>query len=264
MKENLIPSAIADNKGMTSLEIAEVTGREHKNVLRDIRNILEQGVQQLNFEPMQKAVPTNNGGHKSIPYYLLTPKGCLILASGYDALLRERIINRLEQLEKSNKPQLPTTYLEALESLVASEKEKLALLEDNERKQQQIAQKDGEIVSLSTTITQMKPKVSYVDAILQCKDTVTITAIAQDYGKSAKAFNVLLRNFGIQRKVGSQWILYAKYLACGYVQSETFPILHKDGTQGAKMNTRWTQKGRLFLYEELKRHNILPLIEQRA
>lgn len=234
MKENLIPSAIADNKGMTSLEIAEVTGKEHFNVMRDIRNILEQGVSQINFE----LAKYKDKQGKPRDMFSLTPKGCLILASGYDALLRERIINRLEQLEKSNKPQLPTTYLEALESLVASEKEKLALLEDNERKQQQIAQKDGEIVSLSTTITQMKPKVSYVDAILQCKDTVTITAIAQDYGKSAKAFNVLLRNFGIQRKVGSQWILYAKYLACGYVQSETFPILHKDGTQGAKMNTR--------------------------
>lgn len=131
-----------------------------------------------------------------------------------------------------------------------------------EEQQRQIEQKNTEIVSLSTTITQMQPKVSYVDTILQCKDTVTITAIAQDYGKSAKAFNVLLRNFDIQHKVGSQWILYAKYLACGYVQSSTHTYVRKNGTQGAAMNTKWTQKGRLFLYQELKRHNILPLIEQ--
>ena len=110
--------------GMTSLEIAEVTGKQHKNVMRDIRNILEQGVQQLNFEPMQKSVPTYNGGHKSIPYYRLSPKGCLILASGYDALLREKIINRLEALEKNSKPQLPETYLDALKQLVSSEEQK--------------------------------------------------------------------------------------------------------------------------------------------
>ena len=105
MEQNIVPSATADNKdGMTSLEIAEVTGKQHSNVMRDIRNILAQGLQQFNFELMQKDVPTNNGGHKKVSYYQLTPKGCLILASGYDALLRERIIDRLETLE--NPPRL--------------------------------------------------------------------------------------------------------------------------------------------------------------
>lgn len=93
-------SEIIKNETMTSLEIAEVTGKEHKNVMRDIRNVLEQGVSQLNFElsSYNKAQP--NGGTKSVPCYVLTKKGCLILASGYDVLLREKIINRWEELEK--------------------------------------------------------------------------------------------------------------------------------------------------------------------
>lgn len=123
--------------------------------------------------------------------------------------------------------------------------------------------KDKEIVELSGTISEMKPKVNYVDTILSCKETVTTTQIAQDYGQSAKAFNILLRNFGVQRKVGGQWILYAKYLPCGYVQSETVSITHRDGSAGSVMHTKWTQKGRLFLYDELKKHDIIPTIEQR-
>ena len=121
--------------------------------------------------------------------------------------------------------------------------------------------KDKEIVELSSTISDMKPKVNYVDMILASKETVTTTQIAQDYGRSAKVFNVLLRNYGIQHKVGGQWILYAKYLPYGYVHSETVPIVHSNGTSGSVMHTKWTQKGRLFLYEELKKHKILPLIE---
>ena len=84
---------------MTSLEIAEVTGREHKNVLRDIRNLLEQGVCALNFELSSYKQELPNGGTKDVPMYSLTKKGCIILASGYDALLREKIINRWEELE---------------------------------------------------------------------------------------------------------------------------------------------------------------------
>lgn len=246
-------SVIDGVSGMTSLEIAEVTGKQHKNVMRDIRNILEQGVQQLNFEPMQKSVPTHNGGHKSIPYYRLTPKGCLILASGYDALLREKIINRLEALEKNSKPQLPETYLDALKQLVSSEEQKQQLALENKRQAQEIEVKDAQITELNTAVSEMQPKVSYVDTILQCKDTVQTSIIAQDYGKTAKAFNILLRNFGIQRKTGTTWVLYAKHISNGYVQSKTFKYRHKDGTEGARTYSEWTQRGRLFLYDTLKK-----------
>lgn len=261
MEQNLIPSAIADNKeGMTSLEIAEVTGKQHAHVMRDIRNIIEQGVNQSNFGLVKYK---DKKGEKR-DMYSLTPKGCLILASGYDALLRERIINRLEVLEKSNAPQLPATYLDALKALVVSEEEKQKLIEDNTKKQQAIELKDAQIIELDTAVNNMKPKVSYVDNILQCKETINVTQIAQDYGMSAKAFNILLRNLKIQHKVGKVWIVYGKYLAKGYVQSETFTYDKSNGTQGVRTFTKWSQRGRLFLYNTLKAHNIIPLIEQSA
>lgn len=141
--------------------------------------------------------------------------------------------------------------------------EKIKALETQARsQQQQLEVKDAQITELNTAVSEMQPKVSYVDTILQCKDTVQTTIIAQDYGKSAKAFNILLRNFGIQRKVGTAWVLYAKHISNGYVQSKTFTYKHKDGTDGARTYSEWTQRGRLFLYDTLKKHGILPMIEQ--
>lgn len=238
---------------MTSLEIAEVTGKRHDSILRDIRNILSQGVDAHNFVETSYTDKSN----RQQKCYTLTKKGCLILASGYDVILREKIINRWEELETKdrNKYQVPKSFAEAL-MLAAKQQEQI------EEQQRQLEATSNEIVELNGAIAEMEPKVTYVDMILASKETVTTTQIAQDYGQSAKAFNVLLRNFGVQHKVGGQWVLYAKHLQFGYVQSDTFPIVHKNGTNGTVMHTKWTQKGRLFLYEELKKHNIIPLIEQ--
>ena len=257
-------SVIDGVSGMTSLEIAEVTGKQHKHVMRDIRALLKQGLQQSNFGLMFKISKLGHGAERKDPYYQLTPKGCLILASGYDALLREKIINRLEALEKNSKPQLPETYLDALKQLVASEEQKQQLALENKRQAQELEVKDAQITELNTAVSEMQPKVSYVDTILQCKDTVQTSIIAQDYGKTAKAFNILLRNFGIQRKIGTTWVLYAKYISNGYVQSKTFRYRHKDRTEGARTYSEWTQRGRLFLYDTLKEHGILPLIEKSS
>lgn len=245
---------LINKETMTSVEIAEVTGKRHDNVVRDIQNILKQGVDALNFEETSYVDKSN----RQQKCYSLTKKGCLILASGYDALLRERIINRWEELEtKQLSPiaKIPTTFAEALR-LAADQAEQI------EAQQKRLEANSKEIVELSGTIATMQPKVTYLDKILASKETVNTTQIAQDYGLSAKSFNVLLRNFGIQHKVGGQWILYAKHLPNGYVQSDTISIEHKDGSSGSVMHTKWTQKGRLFLYEELKNHNILPLIEK--
>lgn len=124
-------------------------------------------------------------------------------------------------------------------------------------------QAEEQVLQLSKTVASMKPKADYCDIILQSKETVAITQIAQDYGMTAKALNILLRNFGIQHKVAGQWVLYAPYLPLGYVQSESIPITHTDGRKTIKLFSKWTQKGRLFLYEELKKNNVLPLIERK-
>ncbi len=108
---------------------------------------------------------------------------------------------------------------------------------------------------------EQRPLTDYARNILSSTQTVTITQIAQDYGFSAVRFNELLMHLRIQHKVGGQWILYAPYLNRGYVQSFSSYFVKPDGEVQVKLHTRWTQGGRLFLYEELKKAGVLPLIE---
>ena len=108
---------------------------------------------------------------------------------------------------------------------------------------------------------QQKPFTDYARTILSSTQTVTVTQIAQDYGFTAIRFNELLCNLRIQHKVGGQWILYMPFLNKGYVQSFSSYFVSPDGEVQVKLHTRWTQSGRLFLYEELKKAGLLPLIE---
>ncbi len=121
----------------------------------------------------------------------------------------------------------------------------------------------NETVAVQTQqIAEMQPKVSYYDLVLNSKGLVTITQIAKDYGMSGKKMNILLHDLGVQYKQSGQWMLYSKYHEKGYTHSRTINIVHNDGTSDSRMETKWTQKGRLFIYKLLKSQNILPLIEQ--
>jgi prophage antirepressor-like protein len=114
---------------------------------------------------------------------------------------------------------------------------------------------------LEEITVQQKPLTDYARIILSSTQTVTITQIAQDYGMSPVGMNQLLFKLHIQHKVGGQWILYIPYLNKGYVQSFSSYFVKSDGEVQVKLHTRWTQSGRLFLYEELKKAGVLPLIE---
>lgn len=123
--------------------------------------------------------------------------------------------------------------------------------------------KERESVNLlAATVKEYEPKVSYYDKILKNKSLMNTTVIAQDYGMSASAFNKKLHELRIQHKVGDQWILYIEHQGNGYVHSDPFIFTDKDGNNHITQTTKWTQKGRLFLYDKLKSIGILPSIEK--
>ncbi|WP_175062153.1 phage antirepressor KilAC domain-containing protein [Streptococcus salivarius] len=121
---------------------------------------------------------------------------------------------------------------------------------------------ESENESLLIELEEANKNADYLDLILQIKDSLTITQIAQDYGISARKMNQILKQERIQRIVNGQWVLYAKYLAKGYVSSRTFDYTGKDGKVHSNITTVWTQLGRRFLYDRLKAIGILPIIEQ--
>lgn len=262
---NELSTMIVDDERMTSLQIAEITGKPHNDVMKAIRKMEPawERVQEGKFSLMQEEVETNNGGHKMRPYYSLNKEECLYIATKFNDEARAKLIKRWKELEEQHqKPSVPQNYLEALKSLVKAEEEKQQLALENKQKDETIITISKANVELGNKITEMLPKVSYYDRILQSNATMTITQIAQDYGMSAIAMNKELESMRIQHKERGQWILYAQFLKGGYVHSRAVDIIRRDGRHDVKYNTEWTTKGRLFLYEALKGKGILPLIEQ--
>ena len=150
-----------------------------------------------------------------------------------------------EEYKKQKQAMLPQTYIQALEKLLESEKEKEKLrLENSQQKQQLI---------------EYEPKVTYYDLVLKSPNLLTITQIAKDYGKSGQWLNKFLNEQKVQYKQSGTWLLYQRYAELGYTKSETYI---DEETGFTKLNTKWTQKGRLFIYDLMKNNGYLPLIER--
>lgn len=258
---NELSTMIVDDERMTSLQIAEITGKPHADVMKAIRK-MEPAWSKIN-EGNFSLVEYKDKKGETRPCYSLNKEECLYIATKFNDEARAKLIKRWKELEEQHqKPSVPQNYLEALKSLVKAEEEKQQLALENKQKDETIINISKANVELGNKITEMLPKVSYYDRILQSNATMTITQIAQDYGMSAIAMNKELESMRIQHKERGQWILYAQFLKGGYVHSRAVDIIRKDGRHDVKYNTEWTTKGRIFLYEALKGKGILPLIEQ--
>lgn len=274
-------STITNQQTITSMEIAEITGKNHFDVLKAIRKMEPawEEVQKSKFALLYREATVNNGAKHRYPYYSLNKTECLFVATKFNDVARAKLVTRWEQLEKerlqalqpqpkhetvSNLPADPSQLsrkqllLMALEA--EEEKEKLqdkvqgleadnyGLMLDNSQKEQQIRT--------------LEERTAYLRVIMADNGTVTVSQIAQDYGFSAVSFNNLLKGLRIQRKIGEQWVLYADFINMGYVGTRMIPIHHAGGGDTYKPMTVWTQLGRKFLYERLKKHGVLPVVER--
>lgn len=145
--------------------------------------------------------------------------------------------------------QNPDVLIQALTELKKEREEKAQLKETVAVQNQQI--------------TEMTPKAGYYDVVLNCKDVISTTEIAKDYGWSAKKMNSYLHEKKIQFKQGKIWLLYQKYAEQGLTSTKTSVYNGRDGISHSSIHTYWTQKGRLFIYELLKKDGILPTMERK-
>lgn len=125
--------------------------------------------------------------------------------------------------------------------------------------EKRVAELTTEKLVLTQQVHELKPKASYYDMVLQNKSLLSVSKIAKDYGISAMALNKKLHELGVQFKQGDIWLLYSKYQDRGYTQTTT----HVIDAEKSRVSTKWTQKGRLFIYDLLKHQGILPVIERQ-
>lgn len=241
-----------DQKAVTtSLQVAEDFGKRHDHVLESIQNLTteNQGVKIFFYEGTYE-----NSRGREYPMYYMNRDGFTLLAmsfTGKQALkFKLKYIDAFNKMEAALKPSLPGSYKDALLQLVAAEEEKEQLQLENK--------------ILDQRVSEMEPKVTYVDEVLKSTDLMVTTQIADDYGMTAHAFNKLLHTNGIQYKINGQWLLYAKHKGQGYTKSHTTTFRKQDGSEGTRLMTKWTQKGRLYIYELLKAKSILPIMEKKG
>ena len=134
-------------------------------------------------------------------------------------------------------------------------------LENKELKKENV-RLEAENVQLTIENQELKNAKNYLDIIMSSRKLMTVKQIAQDYGMSAQAMNKKLAEMRIQYSCNGQWILYSPYKDKGYVSSVSVEITRADGRPDIVLHTEWTQAGRKFLYEELKKLGIIPMLER--
>lgn len=228
---------IEEGRAVTdSLTVAEVFNKDHSNVLKDIRKQIDYAGEEfagVNFH-LGEYLDKNN---QARPKFNLTEEAFTLVAMSYNTKeavqMKVKFIQEFKRMREriqtiTSPSYMITDPIQRAEKWIEEQKHRLML-------EQQVAE--------------AQPKITYYDTILKSKKLVTVTQIAKDYGLSAQALNKILHNEGIQYKLSGQWLLYQQHANKGYTKSET----SIDSTGEARMNTKWTQKGRLFIHEILTR-----------
>jgi anti-repressor protein len=216
-----------ENLTMSSVEIAERTGKSHKNIMRDIKKQFDGlKIGGLNYESTY--ITSQN---KELPCYLLDKEQCIILASGYNVELRAKIIKRWIELEEQNQPKIPQSKLEWMQLAIDQEKQ---------------------LIEQQATLTEQAPKVEFYDDVTGSTDTV-------DMGKVAKVLNMGIGRNKLFEFLRDHKILqgrnepYQKYVDLGYFRIVESKYNKPDGSAHISLKTVVYQKGLDFIRKLLKK-----------
>lgn len=225
MNNNLMVIESSNVLTMSSLEIAELTGKQHKNVLADIRKMMDD----LAINSAEFSAQYKDTTGRSLAMFNLPKRETLVLVSGYSVTMRARIIDRWQELEEKQTPATPKTYIEALEKLLESEKEKLVLKEE---------------------LKAAEPKVEFVNNYVDAKGNKTFRGLVKMLNVNEREFRNWLHNSKIMYRLNGVWMPYSEYLHKGYFEVKTG---EKDGKSYSLCY--FTPKGEVWIAEKWNKRN---------
>ena len=233
MKKVIISKPTGNEQRMTSLEIAEVTGKQHKNVMQAIRN-MEPAWEKtcgLKFQLTSREVLQPNGGIRNVPCYSLTKTECLYVATKFNDEARAKLVLRWKQLEEERlkREMQPMTDLEIMCRAM-------------EIMQKSIEQKEQLIADL-------QPKADYVDEVLDSVDCLTMTQVAKGLGMTVHDLTTRLLQDGVIYLQSGQYMLYAPFARQGLAATRTHTHHDLFGTVHTRTYLVWTEKGKKFIHE---------------
>ena len=211
---------------ITSLEIAELTGKQHKNLMRDIRKmeIAWEKVQGLKFELSSRMYNLPNGGTKEVPCYVLNKTECLYIATKFNDEQRAKLVLRWQELE----------------------------LQEVERRQQLALPSPKKILALADDIIGTGLRMLNEPAV----DTLTATQVAKTFNMTTFDFNAILRDMGIQYRRHGRWYLSDDLQGRGYTAERTHVSYSLKGEKKIKVYMTWTIAGLHYLNSKLGYPNL--------
>ena len=231
---------------VSSRDIAKHFGREHKNILAAIREILvaEKSATKFFYESSFEY------RGQTFPEYLMNRDGFTLVVMGLNNT--EKVIEwKLKYIQAFNEMEKKLTTPEP-------EPPELALSKALVMAQGIIAREQERSKQLEKENAKLKPAAEYAHNMLLSDETLTVTQIALNFGMTANKLNKLLEEWGIQKKVNKQWIPKRKYIDKGYTVSIPVEV----GNGETKENTRWNRTGQAFIYKQMHDHGYLTVKEQ--
>ena len=216
------PISIYQEQTMTSLEIAELTGKQHKHVMEAIRKM----------EPAWMNVAGSNfrlGSYKDAnsqlrPCYQLTKTECLYIATKFNDEARARLVLRWQELEMAERGE---------KLRVKSEKRGVLLLGCSD---EEILEEADDIIG-----EELQELNKYT------ANCYSPTDIGKVYGMDGRDLNSFLCDIGIIRWTHGQWMLTPKYRNQGLTETKSFIYHGNNGRRKTQSRLVWTEKGREFV-----------------